>query len=1169
MKGKVTCSCGHSWNTSDSSKKDVNVCHICGKDNTMKDGGWLDKYQDGGWTVSPAVAAYNKKARQTPTNIDANAMAALEQVTSYPQRKVTELITGTNQYPSQAMGIQNPYGAFAIDAIADPVNLVGAGLLGKVAKASTKTGILSKAYKINPWAFKPNEANWYRQVGQSAIDDALETGLVREAREEVSPRMWGEFQDQIKRLQGDDALPHEQRMMQQILSSRRPISPFFAKGELFYPMGRKETISKSGKISKNSAGRGNADYLIETSLPNESFQPAYVKGMSLGVPDMVGSTAILKPNPALRNLSNFQLYKQHWLQGYKPIKENGGWLDKYNDGGPIQPNYNDYSVSAPEGFQGDGYSNVGRNYSPAWGGQFKEGGELPNVTVKGKRQPITVTDKNDPRLKAYQDSLSLFNESKNTEDKVSKIFAKAYKRVGFDKSTIDETLYRGKDIILNPKKYTKEQEHEVGPRVKNYNKKGLYSSSVPDREYLGTPEYPATIQNLIKYNKEDIKYYTPYLNSLDEDINGLTAKERIELANITNASLQKQNNIIKRTGYNPTYFIPNAERTPNLIFKKPTQPVVYKPEPTPQSIIDFMEGNYGQEPIIEIPQPQSQSQVSPYGEVVDPRTGYTHMTRQGSPMYPMVGQNIPEMEEGGPVKRFMQPTETFKNLGYNPIKHEMSTELSTSIGGPGEVYLVPGYRQGRILQDPEGVFNAYGEHIGGPFKTVKAAEDFGKLRHQYVEKNQNIPAPIKTRDYAMGGSLPGSVGFMYARTNDPAPSNGKYAKKTKASAKNGTEMEYYQNGLDWKPRNISKNGKKVIKDDRGQWDHPGEITQIGSNQITMQGVPYPVMGISDTGDTQMMYPNQEYQYNGNSVTEYPMMQDGGMLDSIINLGKRAVNYVGGLFDDEQPVAKAAPVKPKADAYDTMLDLGFNNPQIDKLKNLYKTNRNKVYLTDKNKVALNTGRFKGANVSAALIDDIAAAAKRNKIPVGQLLTLAGRESTFGQQKGNNRAKKDSANNEYMSGWNVAEDYSPYDPHRFLADKKVPGINVLKDSGGYIYEVADEKAAREYLKKNPQLIEQYKKKLTTTPDIGNRNYFDLSAEFLKKKGIQGYNPGDPTYVDMFNQDYNTLKQDKELMSYLKKKGYKYEQGGQLTKLDQLTNFTNYNTKQPGGWLDKYNN
>jgi hypothetical protein len=551
--------------------------------------------------------------------------------------------------------------------------------------------------------------------------------------------------------------------------------------------------------------------------------------------------------------------------------------------------------------------------------------------------------------------------------------------------------------------------------------------------------------------------------------------------------------------------------------------------------------------------------------------GYSNVGRNYSPAWG--GQ----FQMGGAVKRFMQPTETFKNIGYNPLENELSTEYSTSIGGDGEVYLVPGYRQGRVLNDPEGVFNTYGEHLGGPFKTVKAAEDFAKFRHDYVEKNKNIPAPFKTRDYAMGGSIggatqgiPGATGFMYSRDSGSNPSEDKGRNKvykTDASAQNGKEMKFYQEGLDFKPKSISKNGS-VIKDDMGQYNHPGEITEIGSNQITMQGVPYPVLGISDTGDTQMMYPNEEYEFVGDSVTEYPMMQNGGWLDSLVDMGKGVVDYVGGLFEDPAPVVKSkASIKPKADTYDTLLDLGFNNPQSAKLKNLYKTNRNKTYLEDKNKVALNTGRFKGANVSAALIDDIAAAAKRNKIPVGQLLALAGRESTFGQQKGNDRAKKDSANNEYMSGWNVAEDYSPYDPHRFLADKKVPGIKTLKNSSGYYYEITDEKAAREYLKKNPQLIEQYKKKLASTPDIGNRNYFDLSAEFLKKKGIQGYNPGDPTYVDMFNQDYNTLKQDKELMSYLKKKGYRYEQGGQLTKLDQLTNFTNYNTKQPGSWLDKY--
>jgi hypothetical protein len=71
----------------------------------------------------------------------------------------------------------------------------------------------------------------------------------------------------------------------------------------------------------------------------------------------------------------------------------------------------------------------------------------------------------------------------------------------------------------------------------------------------------------------------------------------------------------------------------------------------------------------------------------------------------------------------------------------------------------------------------------------------------------------------------------------------------------------------------------VIEDDRGQWAHPGEITKINSNQITMKGVDYPVLGISDAGDKQMMYPDQEYTFKGNTVTEYPQKKkNGGWLD---------------------------------------------------------------------------------------------------------------------------------------------------------------------------------------------------------------------------------------------------------------------------------------------------
>lgn len=92
---------------------------------------------------------------------------------------------------------------------------------------------------------------------------------------------------------------------------------------------------------------------------------------------------------------------------------------------------------------------------------------------------------------------------------------------------------------------------------------------------------------------------------------------------------------------------------------------------------------------------------------------------------------------------------------------------------------------------------------------------------------------------------------------------------------NGGEMKYYQEGLDWKPKNISQDGIKV--DPMGYWnpDNVGEPVIIPSNEITMEGVYEPLIGISDTGDVQYMEPGEEYEFDGESVTEYPIMQKGG------------------------------------------------------------------------------------------------------------------------------------------------------------------------------------------------------------------------------------------------------------------------------------------------------
>lgn len=76
------------------------------------------------------------------------------------------------------------------------------------------------------------------------------------------------------------------------------------------------------------------------------------------------------------------------------------------------------------------------------------------------------------------------------------------------------------------------------------------------------------------------------------------------------------------------------------------------------------------------------------------------------------------------------------------------------------------------------------------------------------------------------------------------------------------------------PKRIDPFKYDTIVDPRGQWDHPGQITKIPSNNITMKGVPYPVLGIDNEDNQQMMYPGMDYTFPGQSVTEYPMAQNG-------------------------------------------------------------------------------------------------------------------------------------------------------------------------------------------------------------------------------------------------------------------------------------------------------
>jgi DNA-directed RNA polymerase subunit RPC12/RpoP len=119
--------------------------------------------------------------------------------------------------------------------------------------------------------------------------------------------------------------------------------------------------------------------------------------------------------------------------------------------------------------------------------------------------------------------------------------------------------------------------------------------------------------------------------------------------------------------------------------------------------------------------------------------------------------------------------------------------------------------------------------------------------------------------------------------------------------------EYIQHELKGEPFNIYgrvyyPNNKKqvggIIEDPMGQWKYPGQVTRIPSSNITMQGVDYPVYGVDNNGQEQMMYPGQEYNFPGaDYVDEYPMMKDGGLLSKSVtcsNCGWSWKGVKGGL-----------------------------------------------------------------------------------------------------------------------------------------------------------------------------------------------------------------------------------------------------------------------------------
>ena len=78
------------------------------------------------------------------------------------------------------------------------------------------------------------------------------------------------------------------------------------------------------------------------------------------------------------------------------------------------------------------------------------------------------------------------------------------------------------------------------------------------------------------------------------------------------------------------------------------------------------------------------------------------------------------------------------------------------------------------------------------------------------------------------------------------------------------------------PKRAFQYGGDIPVDPMGYWnpENVGSPVIIPSNVITMEGVDQPLVRVSDTGDVQYMMPGEDYEFDGEYVTEYPVAKKG-------------------------------------------------------------------------------------------------------------------------------------------------------------------------------------------------------------------------------------------------------------------------------------------------------
>jgi hypothetical protein len=679
------------------------------------------------------------------------------------------------------------------------------------------------------------------------------------------------------------------------------------------------------------------------------------------------------------------------------------WLDKYEQGGLVlkkktkdnfgkKANPNDVQVSVGPDFVGLGYNTKGRDYSPAWGGQFQDGGSIP--TDKKSQQfyntlkdYYSASDRTEAE-KAQYAAFQRLNEAhgyapvaiknKTIAGKRSMInpfngrlnlVAEANPEVGEIKSTPQKLMDEYMTEYSHYQQYNQNPEESklkktgrfLGHMAKDFgqmfkNTKGLNFGEAYNKNYVtpGTTEYEAhqviqpKLQNELAnyYGQEWTKnrgrlqmggglpgatghMYARYKEggnvpgdvdfSYPRTINPAPANGKYTKKTLASAQLgiELMPNLLSSAA-NIVASIPTMEE----VKKKATD--VIKNSPKLRSVINkgisyVANTDWGKE------------KIKNFANNIDPHgygNGYLRDMTTRSPFDRIYSAAVLNKKEDSRKEMDSllaagkaDPGDSLRidlinryaglPQKYNTVK---PSAYKPTMGNKNDKYYSSPIIERQLLSDIDLV--AGNVKMKPVFKTKQDLQNFVQ-KHFGGEKGKgdNYVTPIEGLGTATTGVGEDEQGHylsyydnwdlnpyhgVFSQSDDSfEATNDKLGRVILGSEKediatkkigNPTQMygRIYFDKKTGKPK-MKKGG--VIKDDMGQWAHPGEVTEIGSNNITMQGVDYPVLGVSDTGDTQMMYPDQDYKFDGEKVTEFPVMEKGGWLDKFDDNAQKGKSYV--------------------------------------------------------------------------------------------------------------------------------------------------------------------------------------------------------------------------------------------------------------------------------------